>query len=103
MGSSTTAQSSATASNRLIEAGIDVFGEHSYEAATTRMIAKKAGVNIAAIPYYFNGKEDLTRPFDKVSEGLRRVDTAAREWVGLLAYWLTGRSNALFPAPSAGS
>jgi TetR/AcrR family transcriptional regulator, regulator of cefoperazone and chloramphenicol sensitivity len=51
--------SSAAAKDRLIEAGIDVFGEHSYEAATTRMIASKAGVNIAAIPYYFNGKEGL--------------------------------------------
>jgi len=50
---------SAAAKDRLINAGIDVFGEHSYEAATTRMIAKKAGVNIAAIPYYFNGKEGL--------------------------------------------
>ena len=41
-------------------------------------------------------------PFDKVSEGLRRVDVATREWVGLFAYWLTGRSDPLFPAPSGG-
>ena len=34
-----------------------------------------------------------------MSEGLRRVDVASREWAGLLAYWLTGRSDALFPAP----
>ncbi|MGD9502131.1 MAG: hypothetical protein AB7V40_06555, partial [Methyloceanibacter sp.] len=45
------------------------------------------------------GRADLTRPFDKVSEGLRRVDVATREWLGLLAYWLRGRSDALFPAP----
>jgi AcrR family transcriptional regulator len=49
----------SAAKDRLVRAGIDVFGEHSYEAATTRMIAKKAGANIAAIPYYFNGKEGL--------------------------------------------
>ena len=24
---------------------------------------------------------------------------AAREWVGLLVYWLTGRSSELFPRP----
>jgi AcrR family transcriptional regulator len=47
------------AKDRLVKAGIEVFGDHSYEAATTRMIARKAGVNIAAIPYYFNGKEGL--------------------------------------------
>ncbi len=51
--------SGGAANDRLIEAGIDVFCEYSYEAATTRMIAKRAGVNIAAIPYYFNGKEGL--------------------------------------------
>ena len=44
---------------RLIDAGVDVFGQYGYEAATTRMIARKAKVNIASIPYYFNGKEGL--------------------------------------------
>ena len=44
---------------RLLEAGVDVFGKHGFDAATTRMIAQKANVNIAAIPYYFSGKEGL--------------------------------------------
>jgi AcrR family transcriptional regulator len=44
---------------RLLEAGVDVFGKHGFDASTTRMIAQKAGVNIAAISYYFNGKEGL--------------------------------------------
>jgi uncharacterized SAM-binding protein YcdF (DUF218 family) len=62
---------------------------------------RKAGFNVEPWPvdYRTRGTADLTRPFDKVSEGLRRVDVAAREWVGLLAYWLGGRTNALFPAP----
>ena len=62
---------------------------------------RQAGFDIEAWPvdYRTRGRADLTRPFDKVSEGLRRVDVATREWVGLLAYWLGGRSNALFPAP----
>lgn len=50
---------SLNAYGRLLEAGVDVFGKHGFDAATTRMIAKKADVNIAAIPYYFNGKEGL--------------------------------------------
>ena len=33
------------------------------------------------------------------SANLRLVDTAAREWIGLVAYWLTGRTDSLFPAP----
>jgi uncharacterized SAM-binding protein YcdF (DUF218 family) len=61
----------------------------------------KAGLVVEPWPvdYRTRGEADLTRPFDKVSEGLRRVDVAAREWFGLFAYWLTGRSDALFPAP----
>lgn len=47
------------ARNRLLEAAMDVFGRYGYESATTRMIAGEAGVNIAAIPYYFSGKEGL--------------------------------------------
>src|SRR6201996_2453581 len=45
------------------------------------------------------GVADVTRPFPTMAEGMRRTDTAVREWVGLLAYWLTGRSSALFPGP----
>jgi uncharacterized SAM-binding protein YcdF (DUF218 family) len=62
---------------------------------------RAAGFDVGSWPvdYRTRGEADLTRPFDKVSEGLRRVDTATREWVGLLAYWLSGRSDALFPAP----
>jgi len=63
---------------------------------------RQAGFDVEPWPvdYRTRGNADLLKPFDKVSEGLRRVDTATREWVGLLAYWLTGRSNALFPAPT---
>ncbi len=50
---------SAGARERLLEAAIDIFGRHGFEAATTRMIVKEAGVNISAIPYYFGGKQGL--------------------------------------------
>ena len=33
---------------------------------------------------------------------LRVIDLAAHEWIGLLAYRLTGKTDALFPAPEAG-
>jgi len=48
-----------TAQSRLIEAGLDVFGACGYTAATTRMIAERGRVNLAAIPYHFGGKEGL--------------------------------------------
>lgn len=62
---------------------------------------RKAGFLVEAYPvdYRTAGAADLWIPFDSVAAGLRRTDTATREWVGLLAYWLTGRSSELFPAP----
>ena len=66
---------------------------------------RKAGFIVEPWPvdYRTRGAADLTRPFDKVSEGLRRVDMAVHEWVGLVAYRLAGRSPELFPAPLAGT
>ena len=66
---------------------------------------RKAGFDVEPWPvdYRTRGEADLTRPFDKVSEGLRRADVATREWIGLLAYRLTGRTDALFPAPKPSS
>jgi AcrR family transcriptional regulator len=34
---------------------------HGYEATSTRQLAAAAGVNLAAIPYHFHGKEGLYR------------------------------------------
>jgi TetR/AcrR family transcriptional regulator, regulator of cefoperazone and chloramphenicol sensitivity len=47
------------AKQRLIDAGIEIFGTYNLEGATTRQLAEHAGVNQAAIPYYFGGKEGL--------------------------------------------
>ena len=45
--------------NRLLDAAIDVFSRHGFEGASTRMLARAAGANLQAIPYYFGGKEGL--------------------------------------------
>jgi uncharacterized SAM-binding protein YcdF (DUF218 family) len=45
------------------------------------------------------GAADLVRPFAAASDGLKRSDTAVREWVGLFIYRLSGRTADLFPAP----
>ncbi len=61
-------------------------------------------VGFAVEPYPVDwrtrGSEDALRPFASVGEGLRRTDTAVREWVGLLVYWLSGQSSELFPGPA---
>lgn len=62
---------------------------------------RMAGFTVEAHPVDFRtrGPEDAWRPFRAVGDGARRVDIAVREWIGLLAYYLTGKTDALFPAP----
>ncbi len=44
---------------RLLEAGVELFAELGYERASTRTIARRAGVSLPALQYYFGGKEGL--------------------------------------------
>jgi AcrR family transcriptional regulator len=44
---------------QLIETALDVFGELGFAGASTRLIASKAGVNLAAITYHFGSKQAL--------------------------------------------
>jgi len=62
---------------------------------------RSAGFPIEAYPvdWRTRGAGDLARPFGNLGDGLRRTDTAAREWVGLLVYRATGYIPELFPAP----
>jgi uncharacterized SAM-binding protein YcdF (DUF218 family) len=64
-------------------------------------IFRHAGFPVEAYPvdWRTRGPIDLVMPFDSLSAGLRRTDTAVHEWVGLVAYWITGQSSDLFPAP----
>lgn len=64
-------------------------------------VFRAAGFDVIAYPVDFrtNGWGDAARPFESLGDGLRRLDRATKEWIGLLAYRLTGRSSALFPAP----
>ena len=67
---------------RLMEAGLALFGLHGFEATSTRALAQAAGVNLSAIPYHFGGKEGLYRAvmehviavkLGEVGPGLERV------------------------------
>jgi uncharacterized SAM-binding protein YcdF (DUF218 family) len=62
---------------------------------------RKAGFPVEACPvdYRTPGPGELWIPFASVTAGLRRTDIATREWFGLVTYWLTDRSSALFPSP----
>jgi uncharacterized SAM-binding protein YcdF (DUF218 family) len=73
----------------------------AYHVPRAMGMFRMAGFPVEPYPvdWRTRGVEDAWRPFPSLAEGLRRTDTAVREWAGLVIYWLTGRSSALFPAP----
>ena len=64
-------------------------------------IFRALGMNPAPYPvdYRTLGNGEDYRPPGDGSLAIRNVETALREWVGLVAYWLNGKTDALFPAP----
>jgi AcrR family transcriptional regulator len=63
----------------LIEAGMDVFAEKGYGAASTEEIVKRARVTRGALYHHFAGKAELFRAVvEKLEEiGLERIATTA--------------------------
>lgn len=66
-------------------------------------VFRKVGFDVIPFPVdlRIRGAEDALAGFTGLSSGLLRLDLVVREYVGLLAYWLTGRTDALFPGPVA--
>ena len=69
-------QRSLETRERLVEAALEVFASHGFEGATTREIAARAGVALAALPYHFTTKEALWRAaadriFGRLAEAFR--------------------------------
>ena len=44
---------------RILQAGLEIFSEVGYDAATTKMISKRAGLNESLIQRYFKSKSNL--------------------------------------------
>jgi uncharacterized SAM-binding protein YcdF (DUF218 family) len=62
---------------------------------------RKAGFAVEPYPVDWHvGRGADALAFTQFStDGLVRTDIAVREWLGLIAYWLAGRTSALFPGP----
>jgi AcrR family transcriptional regulator len=81
-----TRPSGDAARDRIVAAATDLFSERSYDGATTRDIAARAGVTQPLVNYHFRSKEELWRTavealFDRLNRtmyerthGLRGVD-----------------------------
>lgn len=72
---------------------------HMPRAISVFRAAGWSGLTAWPVDYRTRGPDGKYLGFAGASEGLKRFDIAFREWVGLAAYWLTGRSKAFFPAP----
>ncbi len=82
----TTRPSADATRERILAAALDLFADRSFEGATTREIAARAGVSQPSLNYHFQSKDDLWRAavdglFAQLSaamaarsEGLRGVD-----------------------------
>jgi uncharacterized SAM-binding protein YcdF (DUF218 family) len=72
-------------------------------------VFRKLDWNVTPYPVDFhvvNAGDQLAYAFDPtvdVAARLGELDLAAKEWVGLLAYWLMGRTAALSPASALGA
>ncbi len=62
---------------------------------------RKAGFDVVAWPadYKTAGNETPGPAQDNLHDSLQNTAIAIREWIGLLAYWTTGRIDTVFPGP----
>ena len=51
------------------------------------------------VDYRTSGKEGVGPFRDNAADSLQTTTMAIREWIGLAAYWLSGRIDQLFPGP----
>jgi uncharacterized SAM-binding protein YcdF (DUF218 family) len=66
-------------------------------------VFRKAGFDVEAYPvdWRLGERADLLRFSTIALDGLERVDVATREWMGLVAYWATGKIDRLLPGPTS--
>jgi uncharacterized SAM-binding protein YcdF (DUF218 family) len=65
-------------------------------------VFRKAGFAVEPYPvdWRVGGRDDLWSFTNFAADGWGRSDTALREWLGLVAYWMTGKTSELLPRPA---
>jgi uncharacterized SAM-binding protein YcdF (DUF218 family) len=67
-------------------------------------VFRQAGFDVVPYPtdYRTNYPADIFHTFGSIPAGLKRFDEATKEWIGLIAYRVLGRSASFFPGPTGG-
>ena len=73
----------------------------AFHMPRSKALFDKAGFQTVPWPvdYRTSGKESLGLFRDNAPDSLQTTTMAIREWIGLAAYWLSGRIDQLFPGP----
>jgi uncharacterized SAM-binding protein YcdF (DUF218 family) len=73
----------------------------AYHMPRSMGIFRKAGFDVEAYPvdWRMSGRDGLFSFTNVGTDGLGRTEVAVREWIGLLAYRLRGRTGELLPGP----
>jgi uncharacterized SAM-binding protein YcdF (DUF218 family) len=61
---------------------------------------RQAGFPVEAYPAVWKTRPRISFAIpDTIGKGLYEADLATHEWIGLIGYWLTGKTNTLLPSP----
>jgi uncharacterized SAM-binding protein YcdF (DUF218 family) len=73
----------------------------AYHMPRSMGLFRKAGFNVVAYPVDYRSEGTMRdwRLNAELWRGLRLFDVAVHEWVGLVAYYASGKIDTLFPAP----
>jgi uncharacterized SAM-binding protein YcdF (DUF218 family) len=67
---------------------------------------RRAGFDVVAWPADYltlGGPTEMVAIPPKLGAALTLLDIGAKDWIGLFAYWLTSRTDRLFPGPAQAS
>ncbi len=69
--------------DKIIEEATELFADNGFDGASVRLIAQKAGVNLAAINYHFSNKQNLyyevlRSGFNQFTEQLKKIASKSK-------------------------
>ena len=101
-GSRTTAENAALAKS--IAAGTTgpwLLVTSAFHMPRSMGVFRRAGMSVVAAPTDWHIDDDPPLVFFSVAEQLKWTDFSVHEFLGLLGYWLGGKTSELFPGPGA--